>query len=80
MNNARSGRQGPELTQDAINRIAEELLEQVDPKNGGLRTAPKFPYPALFLFLWNQGIRSNRPDFQDAVALTLDKMALGKRT
>ena len=65
------------LTSDAITRIAEDLLAHVDPNHGGLVGAPKFPYPALFRFLWNQGVRSTRADFQDAVVLTLDKIALG---
>jgi len=65
------------LTSDAVTRIAEDLLANVDPNHGGLVGAPKFPYPALFRFLWNQGVRSTRADFQGAVVLTLDKIALG---
>jgi uncharacterized protein YyaL (SSP411 family) len=73
----RPARRVPALTSDAIIRIAEDLLTHVDLNHGGLVGAPKFPYPALFRFLWNQGVRSNRADFQDAVVLTLDKIALG---
>jgi hypothetical protein len=73
----RSASKVPALTSDTITRIAEDLLAHVDPNHGGLVGAPKFPYPALFRFLWNQGVRSNRADFQNAVVLTLDKIALG---
>jgi uncharacterized protein YyaL (SSP411 family) len=65
------------LTTQAVDGYAAELLGQVDHDNGGLRGASKFPYPALFRFLWNQGARSHRPEFQEAVVLTLDKIAMG---
>ena len=77
INSVRPAHQGPELAQNTMNRAAEDLLVQVDSEHGGFGRAPKFPYPTLFRFLWNQGIRANRPDFQDAVTLTLDKMAMG---
>jgi uncharacterized protein YyaL (SSP411 family) len=77
MNSVRPAHQGPELTQNMMNQVVEDLLVQVDSEHGGLGRAPKFPYPTLFRFLWNQGIRANQPDFQDAVTLTLDKMAMG---
>jgi uncharacterized protein YyaL (SSP411 family) len=67
----------PKLTTAVADSYAAELLEQVDPDNGGLRGTSKFPYPALFRFLWHQGERSHRPEFQEAVVLTLDKIAMG---
>jgi uncharacterized protein YyaL (SSP411 family) len=67
----------PKLTTAVADGYAAELLEQVDPDNGGLRGTSKFPYPALFRFLWHQGERSHRPEFQEAVVLTLDKIAMG---
>jgi uncharacterized protein YyaL (SSP411 family) len=75
-----SASQGPgkaKLTKAVADRCATELLGQVDPENGGLRGTSKFPYPTLFRFLWNQGERSHRPEFQEAVVLTLDKIAMG---
>jgi uncharacterized protein len=65
------------LTLSTGSAAAGELLAQMDPVHGGLRGAPKFPYPSLFRFLWNQGTRERRSDFQHAVLRTLDAMAAG---
>ncbi|HET9816828.1 MAG TPA: hypothetical protein VFQ33_13800, partial [Xanthobacteraceae bacterium] len=37
--------------------------------------APKFPHPAVFAFLWNQGLRSGRRDLCAAAGFTLDRIA-----
>ena len=71
------GRTTGGLTPASINAAADELLAQMDPEQGGLRGAPKFPYPSLFRFLWNQGARERRSDFQQAALRTLDAMAAG---
>jgi uncharacterized protein YyaL (SSP411 family) len=56
---------------------AEELLSNIDMEYGGIKGAPKFPYPPLLRFLWNTGCRLRREDFQYAITLTLDKMIQG---
>ncbi len=57
--------------------IADELLRNIDKENGGLRGTPKFPYPALLRFMWNEGCRARRKDLQDATELTLGCMIRG---
>ena len=49
----------------------------VDPVNGGMRGAPKFPQPQFFNFLWRAGLRYGLADPLDAVALTLTHIAQG---
>jgi uncharacterized protein len=63
------------ITDDNAQAAAAEVLEQIDRKNGGLEGAPKFPYPAVFAFLWNQGLRSGRRDLCAAAGFTLERIA-----
>src|SRR4051794_23891312 len=37
---------------ELFDRIAERLLREVDPLNGGIGTAPKFPQSGIFELLW----------------------------
>ena len=74
---SRQTQEGVDLTHNMISSVAEDLLAHVDQANGGLLGAPKFPYPSLFRFLWNQGARDKRADFRCAVIRTLDGMAKG---
>ncbi len=41
-----------------IDRVANALARAIDPENGGLRGAPKFPQCALFELLWRAGERA----------------------
>jgi len=57
---------------------AHELLAAIDPREGGLAGAPKFPQASLFAFLWQQGAASGaEPAFRAAVTLTLARMSQG---
>ena len=68
---------GGEIPMALIERIAERLLEEVDPEQGGIGGAPKFPQPAIFTLLWRAYRRSGRQEFKNAVTTTLTRMAQG---
>jgi uncharacterized protein len=68
---------GGEIPMAVNDRIAERLLQEVDPEQGGIGGAPKFPQPALFTLLWRAYRRSGRKDFKTAVTTTLTRMAQG---
>ena len=53
------------------------LLRAIDPKQGGLQGAPKFPQSPLFRFLWNEWHRAGDPAARAAVTLTLRRMSQG---
>jgi uncharacterized protein YyaL (SSP411 family) len=68
----------PEPPTDAmLADLARRLLQAVDPVNGGIRGAPKFPQPQLFGFLWRAGLRYGIPNPLEAVDLTLTHIAQG---
>ncbi len=58
-------------------QVAERLVREVDPFNGGIGDAPKFPQPAIFELLWRGWKRSGQAPFHDAVIRTLDAMCQG---
>jgi uncharacterized protein YyaL (SSP411 family) len=68
---------GASLGRSTALAVAEKLLGDLDPRNGGLMGAPKFPYPALLRFLWNTGTRHRRQDMRRAVVLALKHMVRG---
>src|SRR4029079_6535406 len=49
----------------------------VDPVNGGLRGAPKFPQASLFEMLWRAGARSGDARSFDLGELTLERICEG---
>jgi uncharacterized protein YyaL (SSP411 family) len=57
--------------------LARRLVQAVDPVNGGIRGAPKFPQAQLFGFLWRAGLRYGLADPLEAVGLTLTHIAQG---
>jgi hypothetical protein len=68
---------GGEVPVALLDRIAERLLQEVDPEQGGIGGAPKFPQPAIFTSLWRAYRRSGRAAFKNAVTTTLTRMAQG---
>jgi uncharacterized protein YyaL (SSP411 family) len=58
-------------------RIAERFVREVDPFNGGVGDAPKFPQPGLFELLWRAWKRTRQEPFRHAVLLTLDHLSQG---
>ncbi len=60
-----------------FDRIAERLLREVDPLNGGIGTAPKFPQCGIFELLWRGWKRTRQAPFRDAVLRTLTTICQG---
>jgi len=56
---------------------ARQLAGAIDPVNGGLRGAPKFPQASLFEMLWRAGVRSGDARFFGLVELTLERICQG---
>ncbi len=47
----------PEFSEEQLAAIASKFIGAIDPTNGGLRGAPKFPNTGIFSFLWRAGLR-----------------------
>lgn len=60
-----------------FDRISERLLREVDPLNGGIGTAPKFPQCGIFELLWRGWRRTRQPPYRDAVLRTLTAICQG---
>jgi uncharacterized protein YyaL (SSP411 family) len=60
-----------------LDQAAASLARMMDPVNGGLRGAPKFPQSLMLENLWRAGARRNDPRFFDVVEKTLERMAEG---
>jgi uncharacterized protein YyaL (SSP411 family) len=60
-----------------LDRAAGALLSLLDPLQGGLRGAPKFPNAPIFRFLWQNAFRTGNRHGIDATCLLLERMSLG---
>jgi uncharacterized protein YyaL (SSP411 family) len=60
-----------------LDAAARQLADAMDPKDGGLRGAPKFPQAALFEMLWRAGLRNGDARFFELVDLTLERICEG---
>ena len=65
------------LTMELVDATAHLLLRMIDPVDGGLGGAPKFPQARLYEFLWRASRRTGAEPFADAVTLTLDRICQG---
>ncbi len=74
---SRRGAAGAPPTDLALADLARRLVGAVDPANGGLRGAPKFPQAQFFGFLWDAGLRYGLPNPLEATHLTLTHIAQG---
>jgi uncharacterized protein YyaL (SSP411 family) len=70
-------RTGGLLTTAHLDRAAGSLLSLLDPVQGGVRGAPKFPNPPIFRFLWQNAVRTGVADGADALHLMLTRMSQG---
>ena len=61
----------------AADQAAARLVQEIDPVEGGLGRAPKFPQPAILKLLWRAWKRGGEARHRDAVELTLTKMCQG---
>ncbi|CCQ75614.1 thioredoxin domain-containing protein [Magnetospira sp. QH-2] len=62
---------------DSLDFIAQAVLRMVDPVQGGLKGAPKFPQPTLFRFVWNSYHRTKSTLYKQSVVNTLDRICQG---
>src|SRR5579864_5202926 len=67
----------PEISSILFNGIAERLLREVDPLNGGIGTAPKFPQSGIFELLWRAWKRTRLDPYREAVVRTLTTISQG---
>src|SRR6516162_2758362 len=74
---SRSEQRAATLSLADLDSAAAQLGRMVDPTNGGLRGAPKFPQCAMLENLWRTGLRRNDQRFFDLVELSLERMARG---
>ena len=65
------------IAPELLDRIAERLLREVDPLNGGIGTAPKFPQCGIFELLWRAWKRTGQAPYRDAVTRTLTAISQG---
>jgi uncharacterized protein YyaL (SSP411 family) len=60
-----------------LDQASLQLGSAMDPVNGGLRGAPKFPQCAMFENLWRAGLRTGEGRYFHIVDLTLTKISEG---
>ena len=68
---------GDGVAPELFDRIAERLLREVDPLNGGIGTAPKFPQCGIFELLWRAWKRTRLEPYREAVLRTLTTISQG---
>jgi uncharacterized protein YyaL (SSP411 family) len=64
-------------SEEALADLARRMVQAIDPVNGGIRGAPKFPQPQFFGLLWRAGLRYGLSNPLQAVNLTLTHIAQG---
>lgn len=60
-----------------ITEMAERLVRECDPVNGGIGQAPKFPQPSILKLFWRAWKRSGQAVFRQAVERALTRMSQG---
>jgi len=68
---------GDDIDPALFDRVAERLLREVDPLNGGIGTAPKFPQCSIFELLWRGWKRTHQTPYREAVTRTLTTICQG---
>jgi uncharacterized protein YyaL (SSP411 family) len=68
---------GEGIAPDLFDRVAERLLREIDPLNGGIGTAPKFPQCGIFELLWRAWKRTRLEPYREAVLRTLTTISQG---
>jgi uncharacterized protein len=78
-NLAKSSRRddGEALSLAVPDALAPQIANIVDPRDGGLNGAPKFPNTPIFEFLWRAGERLPKATHRDLVELTFTRMSQG---
>jgi len=70
-------RPGPDLAPDDLTRVGDALLRLVDPVNGGIGDAPKFPNAPIFRFFWSEFFRRGDGRMRTATRGLLDAVCAG---
>ncbi len=65
------------FSKTGIQVIYRNLMEGIDPKEGGTVGAPKFPLPVLYPFLLQYHAMEREPEALELCRLSLEKMAMG---
>src|SRR5688500_15335416 len=65
------------ISPEILDRVAERLTREIDPFNGGIGEAPKFPQVGLFELLWRASKRTRQAPMREAVVRTLDHICQG---
>jgi uncharacterized protein YyaL (SSP411 family) len=65
------------VTPGQLDEIARRIAGLVDPIEGGLGRAPKFPQSPALALMWRGYRRTGEPALREAVLLTLDRMSMG---
>src|SRR5271154_6711556 len=60
-----------------LTRAADALLRLVDPVNGGIGDAPKFPNAPIFGFFWSESFRRSDPRLRAATRSLLGALSAG---
>jgi hypothetical protein len=68
---------GGGIAPDLFDQIAARLLREVDPVNGGIGTAPKFPQCGIFELLWRAWKRTRSEPYREAVLRSLTTISQG---
>ncbi|HEV2213948.1 MAG TPA: thioredoxin domain-containing protein [Terracidiphilus sp.] len=65
------------LSSAIVDKVAASLLAQIDPRNGGFGSQPKFPHPSALDLLLHLATARKGENARNAFTLTLEKMAQG---
>jgi uncharacterized protein YyaL (SSP411 family) len=65
------------LSNEVLDQVAGQVLGHVDPEQGGIGSAPKFPQTGLFDLLWRAYLRTGIADYSVATVNTITRMAQG---
>ncbi len=68
---------GEPIPLSALDSVARALLAEVDPIQGGIGAAPKFPQPLALELLWRAYHRTGEAAYRDAVVSTLRHICNG---
>ncbi|MCI0598402.1 MAG: thioredoxin domain-containing protein [Beijerinckiaceae bacterium] len=68
---------GDALSLELVDSLVPKVARLIDPLNGGLRGAPKFPNAPILELLWRAGARLKDTAYRELVKVTLTKMSEG---
>ncbi|MGE5539753.1 MAG: thioredoxin domain-containing protein [Gemmatimonas sp.] len=65
------------LNRALLDRVAERVLREFDPINGGIGSAPKFPHVPHFEMIWRAWLRTHTEAYRAADVHSLERMSEG---